>query len=152
MPDLRQIEKDLEALLAQDAMELVDLQYRNEGGRWVLRLFIDKAAGVTIDDCQAVSDKAGAFLDAADVMTHGYTLEVSSPGVDRVIKKDKDFQRFAGHRVAIRLRAPVEGRRRYQGFLKGLEDGRIVLENEGALVRLDRAGVDEARLDPEIGF
>jgi ribosome maturation factor RimP len=152
MADLRQLETDLEALLAQEAVELVDLQYRNEGGRWVLRLFIDKAAGITIDDCGAASDKVGAFLDAADVMNHGYTLEVSSPGLDRVIKKDKDFLRFVGHRVAVRLRAPVEGRRRYQGFLKGLEDGRIVLENEGALVRLERAGVEEARLDPEIGF
>lgn len=151
MADLRQIEKDLEALLAQEAMELVDLQYRNERG-WVLRLFVDKPGGVTLDDCQAVSDKVGAFLDAANVMNHGYTLEVSSPGLDRVIKKDKDFQRFVGHRVAVRLRAPVEGRRRYQGFLKGLEEGRIVLENEGALVRLERAGVEEARLDPEIGF
>lgn len=151
MADLRQIEKDLEALLAAEAMELVDLQYRNERG-WVLRLFVDKPGGVTLDDCQAVSDKVGAFLDAANVMNHGYTLEVSSPGLDRVIKKDKDFQRFVGHRVAVRLRAPVEGRRRYQGFLKGLEDGRIVLENEGALVRLERAGVEEARLDPEIGF
>jgi ribosome maturation factor RimP len=118
----------------------------------VLRLFIDKAGGVTLDDCQAASDKVGAFLDAANVMNHGYTLEVSSPGLDRVIKKDKDFQRFVGHRVSVRLRAPVEGRRRYQGFLKGLEEGRIVLENEGALVRLERAGVEEARLDPEIGF
>lgn len=152
MPDLRQIEKDLEALLATDAMELVDMHYRNEGGRWVLRLFIDKAGGVTLDDCQAVSDKVGAFLDAADVMTHHYTLEVSSPGVDRVLKKDKDFERFTGHRVALRLRAPLEGRRRYQGFLKGLEGQTLVLENDGAVVRLERAGVEEARLDPEIGF
>ena len=152
MPDLRQIEKDLETLLATDAMELVDLHYRNEGGRWVLRLFIDKVGGVTLDDCQAVSDKAGAFLDAANVMTHHYTLEVSSPGVDRVLKKDKDFERFLGHRVALRLRAPLEGRRRYQGFLKGLEGQTLVLENDGALVRLERAGVEEARLDPEIGF
>lgn len=139
-------------MLAADAQELVDLQYRNEGGRWVLRLFIDKAGGFTLDDCQAASDKVGAFLDAADVMTHGYTLEISSPGIDRVIKKDQDFQRFAGQRVALRLRAPVEGKRRWQGLLKGLEDGRIVLENEGALVKLERAGVEEARLDPEIGF
>ena len=151
MADLRKIEQDLEALLALDAVELVDLQYRNEMG-WVLRLFIDKAGGVNIDDCQAASDKVGAFLDASDELKHSYRLEVSSPGVDRVIKKDKDFQRFAGHRVAVRLRAPVEGRRRYQGFLKGLEEGRVVLENEGALVRLERAGVEEARLDPEIGF
>lgn len=151
MPDLRKLEGDLEALLALDAVELVDLQYRNEAG-WVLRLFIDKPGGVNLDDCQAVSDKVGAFLDASDQMTHSYRLEVSSPGMDRVLKKDKDFQRFAGHRVAVRMRAPVEGRRRFQGFLKGLEGGQLVLENEGAVVRLERAGVDEARLDPEIDF
>ncbi len=127
----------------------VDQKYTAEEFR---RDYRECSKGGTLDDCQAVSDKAGAFLDAANVMTHHYTLEVSSPGVDRVLKKDKDFERFLGHRVALRLRAPLEGRRRYQGFLKGLEGQTLVLENDGALVRLERAGVEEARLDPEIGF
>lgn len=148
--DYAKLEKDLESLLAQDAYELVDLRYAHEGPRWVLRLFIDKAGGVTIDDCEAVSGKVGAYLDAADLIARSYSLEVSSPGLDRVIKKDADFQRFAGHRVRVNLRVPLDGRRRFSGFLRGLEDGRVVLENEGTVVRLERAGIDEARLDPEI--
>ena len=148
--DYAKLEKDLESLLAQDAVELVDLRYAHEGPRWVLRIFIDKAGGVTIDDCEAASDKVGAYLDAADIIQRSYSLEVSSPGIDRVIKKDSDFQRFAGHRVRVNLRFPVDGRRRFSGFLRGLEEGRVVLENEGKLLRLERAGIEEARLDPEI--
>lgn len=150
MPNLAKLEKDLETLLAQEAEELVDLRYLNEGGRWVLRLYIDKPGGVTLDDCEQASHRVGAFLDAADVMTHSYALEVSSPGVDRVLKKDKDFERFTGQRVSVRLRSPVDGRRRLAGLLKGLEAGQLVLESEGALVRFDRTAVDEARLDPDI--
>ncbi|MDE2290485.1 MAG: ribosome maturation factor RimP [Elusimicrobia bacterium] len=148
--DLNRIEKELEGVLALEAAELVDVRYVNEGGRWVLRLFIDRPGGVTIDDCERVSGRVGAFLDASDMMTHAYTLEVSSPGLDRVLKKDKDFERFTGHRVRVALRAPLDGRRRFSGFLRGVEGGQVVLENEGAFVRLDRAGIEEARLDPEI--
>lgn len=150
MPNLAKLEKDLETLLAQDGTELVDLRYLNEGGRWVLRLYIDKPGGVMLDDCEAVSHRVGAFLDAEASMTHSYALEVSSPGIDRVLKKDKDFERFKGQRVSVRLRIPVDGRRRLAGVLKGLEAGQLVVESEGALVRFDRAAVDEARLDPEI--
>ena len=150
MPNLAKLEKDLETLLAQDAMELVDLRYLNEGGRWVLRLYIDKPGGVTLDDCEQASHRVGAFLDAAEVMTHSYALELSSPGLDRVLKKDKDFERFMGQRVAVRLRLAIDGRRRLSGLLKGLEAGQLLVESEGALLRVDRTAVDEARLDPEI--
>ncbi|MBI3299528.1 MAG: ribosome maturation factor RimP [Elusimicrobia bacterium] len=150
MAKLDAIEKDLETLLAQDAVELVDLRYLNEGGRWTLRAYVDKAGGVTLDDCEAVSHRVSAFLDASDVMTHSYVLEVSSPGLDRVIKKDKDFERFASQRVQVRLRTPVDGRRRHSGLLKGLEAGQVLIEAEAGLVRVDRAVVEEARLDPEI--
>ena len=150
MVDIAKLEKDLDGLLASEATELVDMRYVNEGGRWVLRVYIDKPGGVTLDDCEKTSDTIGSFLDAADCMTHAYALEVSSPGVDRVLKKDKDFERFAGHRVRVRVSVPVQGQRRFAGFLKGCESGQLVLENDGAVVRLDRASVEEARLDPEI--
>lgn len=152
MPDLKAIEEAVEGLLGQEAAELVDLRYLQEGGRWVLRVYVDKHGGVTLDDCERYSEKVGALLDAMDAMEHSYTLEVSSPGVDRILKKQKDFSRFSGHRVKLRLKAPLEGRRRFHGVLRGVEDGRVVLESDGQVFRLAPEAIEEARLDPEIVF
>ncbi|OIO09148.1 MAG: hypothetical protein AUJ52_06995 [Elusimicrobia bacterium CG1_02_63_36] len=150
MPDLRLIEETVENALAQDAYELVDMKYLQEGGRWILRFFVDKHGGVTLDDCQRISEKVGSILDATDMMTHSYCLEVSSPGVDRILKKAKDFKRFSGQRVKVRLKTAVDGRRRFQGYLQGMENDGLLLENGGSTIRLPLAAVEEARLDPEL--
>jgi len=150
MPDLRLIEETVENALAQDAYELVDMKYLEEGGRWILRFFVDKHGGVTLDDCQRISEKVGSILDATDMMTHSYCLEVSSPGVDRILKKAKDFKRFSGQRVKVRLKTAVDGRRRFQGYLQGMENDGLLLENGGSTIRLPLAAVEEARLDPEL--
>jgi ribosome maturation factor RimP len=92
----------------------------------------------------------GPLLDALGAMPHSYCLEVSSPGVDRVIKKKKDFERFSGHRVKVRLRTPVANQRRFQGFLKGVDGEALVLSCGAADVRLELKDVEEARLDPEV--
>ena len=89
------VEKLLEPVLAENKIELVDVEYVRERN-WVLRVFIDKEGGVDLNDCQEISEKAGAVLDEADVISDNYMLEVSSPGLDRVIKKDKDFIRYTG--------------------------------------------------------
>lgn len=150
MPDLIALESTIESALAQDAFELVDLKYVQDGGRWVLRIFIDKHGGVTLDDCEKVSEKIGSILDAAELMTHSYHLEVSSPGVDRVLKKPRDFERFSGHRVKVRLKTARDGRRKFQGFLRGWENESLVLESGESTIRLPLASIDEARLDPEL--
>lgn len=152
MPDLKAIEEAVESLLGQEAAELVDLRYLQEGGRWILRVYADKHGGVTLGDCERYSEKIGALLDAMDAMERSYTLEVSSPGVDRILKKEKDFSRFAGHRVKLRLKGPLEGRRRFHGVLRGLEEGQVVLESDGHVFRLAPEAIEEARLDPEIVF
>jgi ribosome maturation factor RimP len=150
MPDLQLIEETIENALAQDAFELVDMKYLQEGGRWVLRFYVDKHGGITLDDCERISEKIGSILDATDAMTHAYHLEVSSPGVDRIIKKERDFERFSGHRVKVRLKKAVDGRRRYQGYLRGLEAEAVVLESGDSTVRLPLAAIEETRLDPEL--
>ena len=150
MPDLEQIEKAVSGLLAQEAVELVDLRYLQEGGRWVLRFYLDKHGGITLDDCEKLSSRIGALLDTVDVLMHPYSLEVSSPGLDRRLKRERDFQRFSGHRVKIRLKEPLEGRRRFHGYLKGFEAGKVLLENAGTTVAFEFAAIEEARLDPEI--
>lgn len=153
MQDLSQIEKAVEALLAGEAAELVDLRYLREGGRWVLRFYVDKHGGVTLDDCERFSDRIGALLDALDALPHAYVLEVSSPGLDRVLKKEKDFIRFSGHQVKLRLKAPRDGQRRFQGRLGPVAQGRLTLEEPGGRsLEVALESIEEARLDPDVSF
>lgn len=142
-----ELEKLIAPLVELDSAELVDLTYAKEGPRWVLRVYLDKGDGITLDDCAYFSDRIGAMLDALDTMDRSYTLEVSSPGMDRVIKKPKDFERFAGKVVHLRLRLPEAGQRNFKGVLRGLRDGKVVLDVDGSEKTFDLAAVDETRID-----
>jgi len=137
----------IEPILEPEAVELVDLEFRLEGGRWVLRLFIDTPRGVTLDVCELVSRQVGAMLDIKDPIEHRYVLEVSSPGINRVLRKEKDFRQFSGSPVRIRTRSKLAGRRNFQGILKGMQNSAIVLEVDGASVEIDPENVEKARLD-----
>ncbi|MBN2231874.1 MAG: ribosome maturation factor RimP [Deltaproteobacteria bacterium] len=106
-----------EPLIESLGFELVDCEYAGAGGRGVLRFYIDKPGGVTIDDCAAVSRQLGALLDVDDVVPSRYFLEVSSPGLERPVRKPRDFERFIGRRLRIRTRQPVDGRCRFAGEL-----------------------------------
>ena len=134
-------------LLALESAELVDLQWRREGHQWVLRLFLDKEGGISLDDCAYFSDRVGALLDEKNAIEQSYVLEVSSPGLDRVIKKDKDFERFAGKAVKVRLKIPENGQRRYSGILQGLREDRIAVQVGETVKEFARRNVDETRLD-----
>lgn len=145
--DKREIETLLAPLIEQEGGELVDLSWAKEGPKWVLRLFLDKQGGITLDDCAYYSDRVGAILDEKNAIERSYVLEVSSPGLDRVVKKDKDFVRFAGKAVKVRLKAPDNGQRRFSGVLKGLVDGKVAVEVGAVLKEFPRENVDEVRLD-----
>lgn len=116
-----------EPLLQAEGLNLVDLDYRKEGGRWMLRLFIDKEGGVTVDDCAAVSREFSDLLDAKDVVPEAYVLEVSSPGLNRRVRKKEDFSRFAGRKVEVRLAAAQEGRRKIVGDILRVEGEAVVV-------------------------
>jgi len=145
--DAKEIEALLTPLIEQEGGELVDLQWRKEGAQWVLRLFLDKPNGVTLDDCAYFSDRVSATLDEGDKISRSYVLEVSSPGLDRVVKKDKDFARFAGKPVKLRLKLPESGQRRFSGVLQGLNEGRIMVLVGEDMKAFARENVDELRLD-----
>jgi ribosome maturation factor RimP len=123
----RQVEEVAEALVVSEGMELVDLEYRREGPRWMLRLFIDKEGGVTVDDCARISRELGDLLDVKDLIPQSYVLEVSSPGLNRRIRKREDFSRFVGQRVQLWLSSPKEGRRKILGYLVGVEGEEVVV-------------------------
>src|SRR5476649_2082993 len=114
--EAKEIENLIEPLIEQEGGEIVDLQWRREGHQWILRLFIDKPNGITLDDCAVFSDRIGAFLDEKNAIEQSYVLEISSPGLDRVIKKDKDFERFAEKAVKVRIKIAENGQRRFSGI------------------------------------
>lgn len=136
----------LERTLAGLGYELVDLE-RSGKGR-LLRVFIDKAGGVNVDDCAAVSHHLNRLLPVEGVAYE--RLEVSSPGLDRSLRKERDFVRFAGQKARIKLRVPVDGQRNFVGVLRETRAGKVELEIDGKLVSLDLDNLDKARLVPAI--
>lgn len=136
----------LEQAVSQLGYEMVDLEISGRGK--LLRLFIDKPGGITIDDCAIVSEHVSHFLAVEHDIDYD-RLEVSSPGLDRVLKKVSDFERFAGNRVQVKLRVPVEGRKNYVGILRGIEQGAVRLESESGELQLALENIDKARLSPE---
>jgi len=128
--------------------ELVGVEFIH-GKSGLLRVYIDHPDGIGVDDCQAVSHQVSGILDVEDPIRGEYTLEVSSPGLDRPLFQARDFERFAGNQVDVRLLAPVNGRRKFKGVLGGLRDGQVVLQmdDEELVVALDE--IDRARLVPD---
>jgi ribosome maturation factor RimP len=142
-----ELEKLIGPLVELDSAELVHLTYAKEGSKFVLRVFLDKEGGITLDDCSYFSDRIGAMLDAMKTIDRSYILEVSSPGLDRVIKKEKDFVRFAGKTVKIRLKLPDQGQRNFTGILKGFQDGKVLVECEGRPKEFAHSAIEEVRID-----
>ena len=141
------LEKVVEPAVSGLGYELVDVQASN-GGR-LLRLFIDKPGGINVDDCAAVSRHLTRVLAVEGIEYE--RLEVSSPGLDRPLRKGADFTRFAGQRAEVRMRTPdATGRRRFVGVLRGESSGRVEMELDGQTVALDLADVDRAKLIPEL--
>ncbi len=136
----------IEPALGRLGYELIELDYSAGRGHGVLRLFIDRPAGVTIDDCTQVSREVSALLDVEDPIPGAYTLEVSSPGFDRVLRTQAHFGRFVGSRVFIELKEPREGRRRYTGTLLAVDETGIALEVDRERVRMGFEEIGKARL------
>jgi ribosome maturation factor RimP len=132
--------------------ELWELEYAPRAGGGLLRLYIDTdaAGGITLDDCERVSRAVSESLDAADPIPGRYTLEVSSPGLDRVLRTRAHFERFAGERVRLEMMQPVDGRKRFSGRLKEVGASDITLELDGGTVSLPIDDIHRARLAPEL--
>jgi len=137
----------LEPELAGAGFELIEVEYGPHGSSGLLRLYIDRPGGVTIDDCAAVSRLASAYLDRSDPIPGAYTLEVSSPGIDRPLRRLQDFERFAGEAVRVRTSTAVEGRKKFSGKLAGISDGMLLIESDGETYRIHLENVKHANLD-----
>ena len=142
--------EEIEAYLPitqKHGFELVDVEYVKEAGSWYLRVYIDKEGGIAVDDCEVVSREADPILDTDDCIEESYILEVSSPGLGRPLKKDKDFARSIGEEVEVRLFRAVEGCKEYTGLLNAYDKTTVtlMLENEKTLV-LERSNIALIRL------
>src|SRR5216684_3267438 len=151
---MRLLEPPIEAL----DYELVDIEYAREGRGGVLRVFIDRRAeelgggppaSITVDDCARVSHAVSEVLESEDPIKGHYTLEVSSPGFDRILRKRAHFERFVGERIFAELKLPIDGRRRYVGELKSVAGDTIVVEVDGKAHSLPLERIQKARLRPE---
>ena len=137
----------LEPILAEHGLELVDVEFLKEGVNWYLRVYIDKDGGVNIDDCELVSRALEVQLDEQDPIEQAYILEVSSPGLDRPLKKAADFVKYQGEIVAVKLYQAQEGGKQHQGKLLGLEDGVLSIEAEdGRIIHFEQKDVAGVRL------
>jgi len=144
----------LEPVLERDGFELVEVEWLRMGGRWTLRLFVDRAGGVTIDDCQAVSRTVEPMLDVEDFIEPAYDLEVSSPGLDRPLRKPQDFDRFAGQRAHVKAFAPLADtapgqapRKQWTGSLRGFRDGAVEIDVDGTVHRIPLDRIAKAHLE-----
>ena len=160
----------LEPPVEASGYELVDIEFARQGRDGVLRLYIDRPppsgtaadagagsgpaageapCGVTVEDCACVSHAVSQVLDVEDPIKGNYTLEVSSPGADRILRKRGHFERFLGERIFAEMKLPIDGRRRFAGLLKSIEGDSIVVESDGQAHRLPLERIQKARLRPD---
>ena len=130
-------------------MELVEVDYRRESRGWVLRLTIDKEGGVTLDDCGRISQVVGRELDVEDLISSPYALEVSSPGLTRPLRSEKDFIKYYNRLIKLRTVNPINSRQQFKGRLLGVSNNQIELETEEGIVQIPLAKITKANLEIE---
>ena len=134
-------------IIGQHGFELVDVEYVKEGGNWYLRAYIDKPGGITVDDCEVVSRALGDLLDEKDFIEESYILEVSSPGLGRPLRKDKDFARSIGEEVEVKTFRPINHQKEFTGILREYDKDNIIIEMEDQeTMRFARADIALVRL------
>lgn len=140
----------LEPLVRDLGYELWELEFVSRGGSGLLRLYIDSPQGISLDDCERVSHKVSALLDQTDPIPGQYNLEISSPGLDRLLRTPAHFARFIGATARVEMRATVPGQRRFTGVVRAVTDDELTLNVDGGDVRLPIHGIHKARLVPQM--
>ncbi|MEW6244010.1 MAG: ribosome maturation factor RimP [Bacillota bacterium] len=143
------VEEIITPICKERGLYLVDVEFIRERQASFLRVYIDKSTGVEVEDCQAVSEAVGRRLDDLDIIEGNYYLEVSSPGLDRQLKKPSDYQHFAGRLVDVHTYVPIDNKRHFRGTLLGLDGDVVRLRADGHDVRLPLSGIAKARLYPD---
>jgi ribosome maturation factor RimP len=141
----------LEPGISSMGYELVGVEFQTGGkGGGLLRIYIDSEQGISADDCQKVSYQVSGVLDVEDPIPGHYTLEISSPGLDRMLFRPRDFERFAGRLIKLRTTYPIEGQRKFKGRLTGMQGDNVVFEQDDMEISLPFDQIEQARLVPEV--
>ncbi len=146
----QQITDLLGATIEALGFELWGVEYLSQGRHSLLRVYIDAEQGITVEDCALVSQQVGSVLDVEDPITGEYTLEVSSPGMDRLLFRLDQYPGFVGEIVDLRLRTPFEGRRKFKGVLTGIEGEDVVIRVDDHEYLLPHSAIEKARIQPRI--
>ena len=142
----------IDPILLEEGIELVDIEYRRESRGWVLRIYLDRQGGVTVDDCSRVSQEVGRILDVEDFIQNPYTLEVSSPGLFRRLKTEKDFMKYRGQLIKVKTFDFIENRRHFKGRLLGISENKLEIESDGEIFQIPLSSVARANLEFDEGM
>ncbi len=141
------IEELITPILNEDRLELVDVEYKKEGRNWYLRIFVDKEGGVTVDDCTHVSRRIEDIIEVEEIVPTSYILEVSSPGLDRPLKKEKDFLRFKGKRAHVSTYTPIDHQKNFKGTIEDFRNDTLVLQVDDRKIEIPESQIAKARLE-----
>lgn len=145
-----QIEKLVSPLAAEQKIEIVDVEYVKENGQYVLRIFIDSEHGVNLDLCANISRLFGAKLDEEDIIKDNYVLEISSPGIDRILKKEKDFERFKSFFIKVTTNSAINGQKHFNGKLLTVGGGKIVIDDfTNKIIEIEIANILRAKVNTD---
>jgi len=144
---IERVQSLVDPILSSVGMEMVEIQYRREARGWVLRLMIDKEGGVNLDDCALVSREVSRNLDVEDLISTPYTLEVSSPGLNRPLKTERDYLKYRDHLIRVKTFSPVENRREFKGKLLGISNNQLEIQIDQGVYQIPLANVARANLE-----
>lgn len=140
------VEELLKPMLVTQKIELVDMTYEREGNKWFLRIYIDKPGGIQLNDCEEISNFLSDKLDAVDLIPHHYYLEVSSPGIERPLRKPDDFLRFRGKNVVLKTTVQIQGQKNFSGKLRDFVNEQVVLETKSGVIQIPINLIAKAKL------
>ncbi|MCA6070388.1 MAG: ribosome maturation factor RimP [Endomicrobium sp.] len=151
MSEIEEIEKLLKPVAEQEKIEVVDVQYVKEDGDWIARIFIDNDHGITMSDCERVSHVFSNVLDKSDILKESYILEISSPGLNRVLKKEESFKRFIGSKVKIQTLKSINNQRNFLGELLDFSDGKVKINDAtNGIVDINFLDIKKANIETDI--
>jgi ribosome maturation factor RimP len=146
----KEIETLLEPVATKEGYELVGIQYVKENGDWVARIFIDKDGGVAMSDCEKMSMLFGAILDESNILKDSYVLEISSPGLNRVLKKEESFKRFIGSKIRLQTVEPINNQKNFLGNLLDCKDGKIKIDDvSNGIFEINFLDIKKANVETE---
>jgi ribosome maturation factor RimP len=146
-PLLQEIYQAIEPIVQSQGLELVDVEYKRETQGWVLRIYLDREGGISVEACAEASRELSTILEVRDLIPNRYVLEVSSPGLTRPLKKPEDFNKYQNRPVKIKLFSPLDGRRNFKGKLLGLREDKVCLESERQIYEIPFQNIAKANLE-----